>query len=240
MMTEEGALRRAVCVNPYDHTPRLAYADWLMENDPGRTEYAEYVKYAVDVVQLNQEMLDCDDDVAELSKRFQLAAEQMNMRLGAYHVDREYRLREVNPTIGVVQTITEHFAPFAGFALQWQTRSWPSFLRLAPAVFRTQPVLGVEVQSYNPERLRPQQPAAGSYNTYWWYCADRLPRAPRQHQVDRLVFKWFARRKEPLKGVTLVDDAACSHNVDDLHKLVSDACVDLGRSLAGLPLLFHT
>jgi len=42
-MTSDGdALFQAVCENPADDTPRLAYADWLQEND--RPERGEFIR----------------------------------------------------------------------------------------------------------------------------------------------------------------------------------------------------
>jgi uncharacterized protein (TIGR02996 family) len=42
-MTIDGdALLRAICENPAEDTPRLAYADWLQEN--GRPERAEFIR----------------------------------------------------------------------------------------------------------------------------------------------------------------------------------------------------
>src|SRR6478672_4438581 len=51
-MTSDGiVLFRAVCENPTDDTPRLAYADWLEEN--GQPERAEFIRLQCEAWSIN-------------------------------------------------------------------------------------------------------------------------------------------------------------------------------------------
>src|SRR5262249_46411260 len=48
-MTDHDALFAAICANPDDDLPRLAYADWLREHD--RPDEAEYVRVSCRLAQ---------------------------------------------------------------------------------------------------------------------------------------------------------------------------------------------
>jgi uncharacterized protein (TIGR02996 family) len=76
-VSEQAALLSAICADPEDDTPRLAYADWLQEN--GDEDRAEFIR-----VQIELARFPAEDDAPEMAER-RLELETRESRLFSAH-----------------------------------------------------------------------------------------------------------------------------------------------------------
>jgi uncharacterized protein (TIGR02996 family) len=120
MQSDGEALFRAICEQPWEDTPRLAYADWLEENgDPRR---AEYIRLEVAIEE-------------RVRRRKMLSPSQVARRQQLYAFEPKW-MKKLPKLPGVKwETIFER-----GFPRNVTTTSATAFLKHAEVIYRFAPV----------------------------------------------------------------------------------------------------
>jgi uncharacterized protein (TIGR02996 family) len=142
-VTEQTALLAAICADPEDDTPRLAYADWLQEH--GDEDRAEFIRAQIELARLPAE-----DDAAEMTER-RLELEAHRDRLLSAHRkawEKEPRLPRGTPRVfGFWSEFERGFRDFP-------TGRVESYLAAGDQLFRHHPVGTFDVGGVTPSTLK--------------------------------------------------------------------------------------
>jgi uncharacterized protein (TIGR02996 family) len=140
-MTSDGeALFRAICAQPWDDTPRLAYADWLDEN--GRPERAEFIRVQIELARLPE---DDRDDSALARRSRELEAELYRLAKSKKRPNRATPWKQDVPHMNL-KNVGGAVDPERGFWDDVIFLGIKSFRAHAEAVFAGAPISRIKVE----------------------------------------------------------------------------------------------
>lgn len=165
-MTDGDILLRAICADPADDFPRLAYADWLEEHGQSAQEKAraEFIRLQISLAQL------CDDP----NPIGMVAREQRLLDDFGYYWVNDPQVWPVSMTVGPVDCI--HFS--RGFVKCWDYLRWEDWAAHHEAILSRHPLQEVSLTTFSkvisdvgysyPKRCW----LAGFHRTYDWFLGD--------------------------------------------------------------------